>query len=305
MKKVIIHIGVPKTATTLLQQHVFPNITDHIDYIGVIQPRTSKQDPLYSELWNLVCLDEAEYEVKLDDVKARVRQRVNSNNLPLVISEECFCLNSGETLWQNKLIRLGEVFCEYNVQILITTREPVSALFSFYVELYNSLKLEYADLIDFTDNSNLAKLYDYEYLDSVLRRAFSSADISYVPFELIKSNYFVSAVLDVLGVNQNIVLDLPNTNAKRKSATSIKTNPRSLTFYLLSVRKIRLFSKIIEIPIIKFMGKRFVKAVGDLKVPLSGTKVMRPTEKEIEKLKIKYASSLSFISTKTDVDYRH
>jgi len=302
-KKVILHIGLPKTATTLLQQHVFTQLNKHIDYVGVKQPRLQNQEALYSDIWTLVCAENSEYHQEIDVVKARIKNRLNSSNKTFVLSEECFCLDSSKTTWQEKLNRLANIFQDYNVQVLVTIRNPISAIFSYYVELYPSIKSEHPNLIDFARNSNLAKIYDYEYLDSVIVSAFGNFKIAYVPFESLKSNRFLPDILNFLGIENKLELELPNINSKQKSEKVVKTHSRNLFSYVVLIMKVPLLSSIIKLPIIKLILKRPQHLLKKLKVPMSQVKIQKPTKNEIVKLNKIYAESIHFINVKMNLDY--
>ena len=48
MGKIMIHLGLPKTATTSLQLDFFPKLKKYnIDYIGISQPRGANNDIMF------------------------------------------------------------------------------------------------------------------------------------------------------------------------------------------------------------------------------------------------------------------
>jgi hypothetical protein len=303
MKKVILHIGLPKTATTLLQQHVFTKLHQHIDYVGVKQPRSQNQEALYSSIWNLVCAEKSEYSQNIDLVKAKVQSRLNDNNKPFVLSEECFCVDFGNSSWQVKLNRLADIFQGNNVQVLVTIRNPISAIFSYYVELYPTIKSEYSDLIDFSNESNSARIYNYEYLDSVIISAFGNAKVHYVSFESLKSKTFLPDILDFLGIEDRFQFELPNTNYKQKSTIDVKTHNRNILSYLVFIWKVPVLSHFLKLPIVKSVLKVPRNVLSNLNMPMSQTKILKPTQNDIVKLNKQYAESISFINTKTNSGY--
>jgi hypothetical protein len=303
MKKVILHIGLPKTATTLLQQHVFPQLNKHIDYIGVRQPRTMNQETIYADIFNLVCVDKAEYNRRFSVVKARIQNRLDCNVKPFVLSEECFCLDLGNTSWQEKLNRLANIFQGYDIQILVTVRNPISAIFSYYVELYPSIKNKYSDLIDFTNQSNISKIYKYKYLDSIIISSFGNVKIDYVPFELIKNKEFLTTILSVMGIEDRYNFQLPDTNSKQKKPNGAKTQGKKIGLYTGFILKIPIISAFIKAPIIKPTLERFWNFLNNLNMPFSQVNVASPTNHQIYQLKIIYAESISFINTKIILKY--
>ena len=304
MKKVILHIGLPKTATTLLQQHIFPKLHLKIDCIGIKQPREQLQDPLYCDIWKLVCTEKNEYIQGVDLVKSYIRSRLNSNNKPFILSEECFCLDTGKVSWQEKLNRLANIFKEYDIQILVTVRNPITAIYSYYVQVSPLIKSKYPDLVGFSNKSNLAKIYDYEYLDSVIKISFGNTKINYIPFELLKTKRFLPEIFNLIGIDGRFDLVLPNTNSKKKSKHGVKTHyKRNILSYFVFILRIPLISNFVRLPIINSVLKRPLALLKNLKMPMSSVTINNPTQQELAQLNKRYSKSISFINSKINFNY--
>jgi hypothetical protein len=303
MKKVILHIGLPKTATTLLQQHIFPQLRKYIDYIGVRQPRTLDQESIYADIWNLVCVDQVEYNKSLGVVKARLQNRLDNNDKPFVFSEECFCLDSGSTIWQEKLNRLATIFRDYDIQILVTVRNPISAIFSYYIELYPKIKNKHSDVVHFANESNLSKIYKYKYLESIIISSFGNVNIDYVPFESIKNETFLPLILEAMGIEDRCDLLLPDTNFKKKNHKGVKTQNRNILSYTGFISKNPILSAIIKMPIIRPILDRLRDLLKNFKIPLSHVQIEYPTKIQVANLTLVYEESITFINTKIIFKY--
>ena len=302
MATIILHIGLPKTATTLLQKHVFNNLNKEVDYLGVLQPRTENQDRLYEDIIRLIDKNHDEYRDDFNRVNSELVVRLNKNKVPLLLSEEMICVDSEFVCWQEKLKRLSELFVGHDMQILVTVREPVSAIFSYYVEIYHSIKITYPNVIDFANKSNLAGIYNYEYLDSVICDNFRNAKVNYVHFELLKNSKFVPEILNKLGLKGDYDFELPNENIKKKSAKGVKTHHRSLFSYLKFIIKSPILSKVMNVPVIKVFLRKPVNLAKKINIPMSNVVIKRLTDDETLTLNRKYINSNIFIKSKTGYD---
>lgn len=300
MAKVILHIGLPKTATTLLQQFVFNKLNDKIDYLGVIQPREEEQNNLFLEILSLTTCSNTEYLQRLETVKSAVGNRLNMQRLPLLVSEEMFSVDSGEVTWQGKLNRLGQLFEGHELTVLVTVRDPVSAVFSYYVEIYNTIKGECSNVVNFACESNYSKIYNYPYLDYIINEAFVNAKINYIPFELLKNGRFVSEVIKSIGIESNERFELQNTNAKEKSAHWVQSHRKNMLSYFTFLFKIPIVSHLIKEPLIKGVLMYPAKLLKKIKIPMSAVKINVPSEQELHLLNSEYKEAIDFINAKVD-----
>ncbi|TKF99447.1 hypothetical protein [Vibrio sp. F13] len=303
MAAIILHIGLPKTATTLLQMHVFNKLNKEVDYLGVFQPRTENQDYLYKDIFRLISNSSEQYKGDFNRVKHELESRLNKIEVPLLLSDEMICVDDEFVCWQEKIKRLSELFDGHDVQILVTTREPVSAIFSYYVELYHFIKVTYSNVIDFANKSNLVSIYNYEYLDSVICENFNVAKVNYVPFELLKNDMFVSVILNKLDLKGDVKFEMPNENMKIKSAKGVSTHHKNIFSYFSFISKIPVISTVVGVPVVKKILRKPMALAKKTNMPMSSMVIKKLTDDEISILQGKYANSNIFIESKIDYDY--
>lgn len=191
MPCVYVHLGLPKTATTTLQHDFFPYIDNsRYIYLGVEQPRSKKSDVLYEMICNAVNNDQGMLEARQELIS-----RLNQGK-SLIISEEMFVVSTTTSTWQVKLKRLANLLFDVEYKILVTVREPVSAMFSFYVELSRFAEQQ-QPWQQLALNNNDFYIYHYEKFFSVLDASFESQFIFVAAFENI-INGDVESILDFL-----------------------------------------------------------------------------------------------------------
>jgi hypothetical protein len=300
LKKIVLHLGLPKTATTLLQKNVFSQLDSHIDYLGVIQPRTVEQDRLFVEIMQAIKLDLNSFTNQLDDLKKKLDSRIVGSASPFLLSDECICIDSlfdgGSTNWQEKFQRLGMIFESYHLNILVTIRNPVSAVFSYYVECYQLLRSKYEGVVDFASKSNNARIYDYAYLDQIIEGAFKYKDINYVPFELIENKTFVKNVLNKLDFDFGIDFYTPLVNSKKHSSNGIKLSQGEPRLFFSLIKKVPIISLVYNKYRITLLKK--IDFIINKKIVVSK---MTSSEKD-ELLRI-YSEATKFAEKKVGVKY--
>lgn len=178
--RIYCHIGLPKTATTSLQLDYFPYVdSSRFDYLGVKQPRgEGANDPLYDLIIKAVNTGD-----DLELVNQMLKARIEEGGKSIIISEEMFTVSSGETTWQNKLYRLRSVLDGIDYRVFATVREPVSAMFSFYVELYHRFRGEKDGFPALARSSNDFLIYRYEELVKLMVATFGESSIYFQRFE--------------------------------------------------------------------------------------------------------------------------
>ncbi len=130
--KLFVHIGLPKTATTTLQREIFPKLSgDHIQYLGVYQPRKDTNQTVFFEQFCQIV-----YSGDGIDELARTLSEMLESGATYVLSEEMLTVSSGNASWQAKLTNLAKLLNGLDYSILVTVREPTAAMFSYYIELY-------------------------------------------------------------------------------------------------------------------------------------------------------------------------
>lgn len=297
MSKVILHLGLPKTATTLLQSNVFTKASDGIDYAGIQQPRNVEQDALYIAIVECISQDEDFFNASKKNVIDNITERFKQlNGRKLVISEECFSVDEVDGCrWQDKYRRLGEVFshCTDELEILVTTRDPISATYSYYVELYHSIGHKFSTPLDFATKSNYCRIYDYCYLDQVIERSFNKAKVEYIDFSLLKEGRFVDTVISSLGIVTNANFSQPNVNKKKKRQNGVMTHPKSVLTYANNWAIFRLLRKS---SMIKSFLRKPAQFVRRINAPGSSKVIPHLTELDKQVLAKHFAESRQFLS---------
>lgn len=182
MAKVYLHIGLPKTATTSLQIDYFPFVSDEeYFYAGVNQPRKSNSSELYYLLNQVVATG------KNIDLAQSETRKVISQGKSLVLSDEMFLVSSQSVTWQTKLERLISVFEVFDYKILLTVRDPVKAMFSFYTEMYSRYSNFQYGWEWLAENNNDFRVYHYEYLLNFLTKRVAASRVKVWKFEDIVS----------------------------------------------------------------------------------------------------------------------
>jgi len=211
MRKTVIHIGLPKTATTALQKYVFQVLpAEKFCYLGTRQPRSSNDSKAYMNVMAALEANTAQATELIDIAKADL-SHIGAEKV-VVLSEEMIAVDTN-TQWQEKIARLATVLQGSDSKIIVTVRNPLHAVFSLYVEIFRSVERQSPTFAQFL-LSNQAKIYDYYYLISVIRESFSERQICVVPFENLKSGRdFLSEIERIVecppSVNQ---LPLENNN---------------------------------------------------------------------------------------------
>lgn len=223
--RVYVHIGLPKTATTTLQLDYFPHVNnDEYQYLGVFQPRGQKvQDLLFTQIISAIRAGDG-----ILEVNQTLKERLVSGKRSLIISEEMLTVGSSEVSWQEQLANLSKALTGVDHKLLVTVREPVSAMFSFYVELYDRFQKKGLPFPELALRDNDFAIYHYDKLLEVLSESFNPACIHLQSFEsLVKADF--SATSDFLDnpTMEPAFSSLNNHNQKKKTKSAVMV-PRRL-----------------------------------------------------------------------------
>jgi len=228
MAKFLLHVGLPKTATTAVQQFVFQGLpTEDFHYVGTRQPRSETRSILFTKFMRAINSKPQDF----DSHRAELSEDLW--RLPLqkrnVISEEMFTVDTGIP-WQTKIQRLANIMGNHDCRVLVTVREPLSAAFSLYVELWRAIRNDYPAFEDFLD-SNQAKIYDYSILLPFLRECFGD-QLYVLPFENTRrGRTFIAGLEDFLGVSVPLET-LPRINEKPSLPEGVELQPLNVIQWL-------------------------------------------------------------------------
>lgn len=130
----LIHIGLPRAASTTLQDHVF-NQLDSVFYLGKIKGRKDTEINLRSNtiFKKVLFSDPANFEESIPELKKLVtgyKDRAIAENKRIVISKEGLCRPKEQTTVPDIANRLKLIFGDS--EILIVLRDPRKWLLSCY-----------------------------------------------------------------------------------------------------------------------------------------------------------------------------
>jgi hypothetical protein len=181
--KIFVHIGLPKTATTSLQTDLFPRLAGNdIEYLGVFQPRDeSVQGKLYRSFTKSFT-----NRVETGALRESLARKLQKKNL--ILSEEMISVSQWKHSWKEKLAYLKTVLEGFDHEIVVTVREPVAALFSYYCEIYPLLGPERRSFIDVALQSEPMQIFHYDKLISELSRHFATERLHFFKFEDLIAN---------------------------------------------------------------------------------------------------------------------
>lgn len=222
--RVYVHIGLPKTATTALQLDYFPYVNNkEYLFLGVLQPRAQQvPDPLFTQ-----AVSAARSGKGVAEVKQALNERIAKEQRSLIISEEVLTVSSAEVSWQEQLANLSRILEGIDYRLMVTVREPVSAMFSFYVELYERFQKKGQSFSELALSDNDFRIYHYDSLLKTLLGLFDSRRIHIQTFEnLVKADYkAVAEFLDYPAMESAFSV-LNNHNQKKKSKSAVIISKR-------------------------------------------------------------------------------
>ncbi|MGM0598311.1 MAG: hypothetical protein ACQETH_00720 [Candidatus Rifleibacteriota bacterium] len=132
MKKIVLHVGLPKTATTSLQSNLLMPLHSNgkINFLG--RHGAFLQEGLYNPIGQILSSLKNGRNISL--IRNELEEQL-TRDLMNVISEECISIS--HNLYHKQMIpKLAELLKPYNTKILISLREPTSFVYAYYVEMF-------------------------------------------------------------------------------------------------------------------------------------------------------------------------
>ncbi|MCX4193378.1 hypothetical protein [Methylophaga sp. OBS1] len=218
MKRLLLHLGLPKTATTTLQHHLFQRLHDEgkINFLGKVVAYDDNGKSYFKNYQGALIRKACEEKItrpvsqELDELLLDDRLNVfsdegimisypNQDNLPLT----------------KKIENLKQILSQFDVTVVLTIRQPVDYLYSLYVQLYGQYYQANRQLDSFEKFSGqLLSTDDYNEQESVfmhknielLARFFET---KVLVFEDIKHqpDYFCGQLAELLGVKPELVCE--------------------------------------------------------------------------------------------------
>jgi hypothetical protein len=301
MKKIVIHLGLPKTASTTLQHHLFQKLYEQgkINFLGKVLNVDDKTGQIHTtnnsgKVIRDIC------EGKLERSAISALDKTLSDTLLNVYSDEglmaCYPGQDNRSL-EEKLTTLKSILAPYDVKILISLRNPVDYFYSLYVQFYGQYFEGNKDYDTFDryirtyekDKEN--KLYESFFYEDLLRRLGSLFETQVVLFEDLKhdKNHYYETVAKTLSLPTEEIsklLESKHENKKQHIENSIiAVSNKSLASRLSRFEKKLRTNKVI-FKIIQFMyhSKLFpVKYLLNKKITTT-TKLDKLTNEQREKL---------------------
>lgn len=210
---IILHLGLPKTGTTALQQHLFPGL-DSVEYLGVQQPRNRVQHELFLLLRAYVIFGKGD----LDVVRKALNEAVGKGQ-PLLFSEEEVLIGQLDgseqhtamgTSWKTKLKRLKNAVSGFKTGAVVTLRDFRQGVFSYYSELIPSIGPN-RNPVTLVQESDLFGIWRFPELEQELAAHFGLENVMWSHFPECVSPEGIRQIWEVERPE-----GLPRTNAKAK-----------------------------------------------------------------------------------------
>jgi hypothetical protein len=136
MYNVLIHIGLPKTATSSLQKNIFYHYHEKglVNYLGRYTSSSHKTNhdnfgSIFAQIKDKKLTDKEVQACTIDIEKHLQKNKLN------IISEEAISSGYRNNI-ATTLENLSKCFHNHNVEIMLTLRSPLDFCFSYYVEAY-------------------------------------------------------------------------------------------------------------------------------------------------------------------------
>jgi len=249
MAKILFHIGLPKTATTTLQLHLFHNLSlnGSINYIG--RYKDPGMDGYYNKAQKILASlftnsDEMYYE-NITMYRKILNERLLDKETLNVFSEEMFTISydsEDESLHILRNIeRLKLLLEEHDVTILFSLRNQMDMFYAYYVEnysirYYKDTRFNNIDkyISCFKNSEYIENFMMYDYLKIINKLESNFKNIEILVFEDLKNNpnKYQQKLADILKTDLRVIqkyLSSKHENNKIKLAEGYKPNSITLS----------------------------------------------------------------------------
>lgn len=229
MAKIFVHVGLPKTATTTLQSELFPHTGEwNVKYLGTVQPRTLEQSAQYLNI--VQAINSGIIENSRDEI-----EQILANGQSLLFSEEMTLVSQAGVDWRTKLKNLASLLKGLDYTLIVTVREPVSAMFSYYVELYSQFSKEKKSFLELAKHDPRMEIFHYNKLFNEISYRFDIDRVFVKQFEEIIAND-LNDLCELISPQSdlNSRFELKKANAKKSTVTYIYTGKTLTVAGLLS-----------------------------------------------------------------------
>jgi hypothetical protein len=297
--KIFVHIGLPKTATTTLQKEIFPALSNGvIQYLGVFQPRQeNRQSDLYSRFCNAVYSGSSTKEVR-----STLASMLNTGTT-IILSEEMFTVSSSDVHWRIKLKNLAGILQGLDYTLILTVREPTSALFSYYVELHDKFSREKKDFLELARNDERMHVFHYQKLTEEIFQNFDPQRVFVQKFEDIVAGRLEELCRLITSGHQGWLGHPPQRHNDKKKAGNIVYTGKKFTLADIP-RRLFISLGIMDTSFAQRLKKAFAPVLRALdSVDLLNKKVVRPSEAEMRQLTIHLRDETAALEKRFGIKY--
>lgn len=267
MKKVLIHLGLPKTATSTLQQNVFQVLHNEgkINFLGKnleVNEITGKVT-IYNYEGKYI-RDAIEEKICLEEAAVKLNSDLVGDKLNIFSDEGIMVAYPGmENLpLKRKINNLKKLLQPYDVKVVITLRDPIDYLYSLYVQLhpdfYSQIKklnsvTKFAEKLINEPNDTLFESFFYDEYLPYLSENFDLEVMYFEDLNIDKVLYY-KAWACLLGVDTSgfkILFEKKHVNQKKKTAkgtkkiVSLKFIENTAREFLKNIKPLFVFSKFV------------------------------------------------------------
>ena len=197
--KILIHVGLPKTATTMLQNEVFYKLHQLglINFLGR-SSFTERLDfnPSGKIVNTIIRENSTQYKLDKEYLLLELENLLDHNKLN-VISEELLTITRlrDDLDYTKNMSRLLDLLSEYNPSFLLTTRRQEDLIYSLFIEylglsLSKNSSADNLDISSYITNGIKAKTkgdFKMFYFDKIIE-SFSGNPFNLIAFELLKKD---------------------------------------------------------------------------------------------------------------------
>ncbi|BET24766.1 sulfotransferase domain-containing protein [Limnobacter thiooxidans] len=218
MREIILHIGLPKTATTTLQKSVFfelmeLGIAEAIGLYGLCGPLENEKRKYFDLMKKLMYQTHENNSDSVSELKILFDNLINSidERKLIIFSYENLSISNWSTLWPGKyvdvdktILLMKEMLKGYKIKLICCVRRQSSLIESFYYESIgrsgNPNSKKYEDVRTHAANiksSFIGRMYDYEKTISSYIAELSCVGTYFYMFEDFQKNP-EAIILDIL-----------------------------------------------------------------------------------------------------------
>lgn len=235
MKKVILHLGLPKTASTTLQHHLFQKLHDDgkINFLGKVVDFDEHNKPTFRNYAGKIIRDKCEGKIERD-ISSELEEILKDDVINVFSDEGIMVCYPGRNnlRLEEKLSNLKIILKDYDLKVLISLRNPIDYFYSLYVQLFpgfyyndktrNTFEKYTNSYLE--DNENI--LFESFHYPKVLEMLFTKFDTKVILFEDLKKDtqkYFLELanLLDLDIVEIENYLCSKHENKKKKKSTGM------------------------------------------------------------------------------------